>query len=152
MKLYIIIFSSFVLPWAVGIVFFLKDKKIFVTIAPFSIMLAYIFNTIGIDLGLFYPMPVKYLEAHTLAIFPNVGLLTVLSCIFIYLVAHIKIKPIILNIIITVIATSIDSIFIAAGFLEYNRGWNYLHSIVMYFISFSIIYLYYLWLKKLVVL
>ncbi|HEY5584530.1 MAG TPA: CBO0543 family protein [Ruminiclostridium sp.] len=152
MRLFIIIFSCFILPWTVGIIFFFKDKKIFTTIAPFAAILAFILNTIGIDLGLFYPLPVEYLKANTVSIFADIGILSVLSCMFIYLVAHTKIKPIILNIVITVIATSIDWIFIATKFLEYDKGWNYLFSILMYFISFGIINLYYLWLKKLAIL
>ena len=149
MRSFIIIISSFLLPWAVGIIFFLKDKRIFAIIAPFSVMLAYTFNTIGIDLGFFYPLPVEYFKTHTLSIFPNLGLLPVISCIFIYLTAYTKFKPIILNIIISGIFTLIDMIFIWTKFLEYAKGWNYIYTILMYFITFNFVSLYYSWLKKL---
>ena len=152
MRLFIIIFSSFLLPWAVGILFYLKDKKIFITITPFAAMVAFTLNTIGIDLGLFYPNYVEYLKTHTVAIFPNIGLLPVLSCMFIYLVRHTKINPSILNILITSISTLLDWIFIWTKFLEYDKGWNYLMSILVYSITFSGIYLYYLWLEKLDIL
>ncbi len=152
MRSYLGILGSFLLPWTIGIIFFLKDKKIFATIVPFATMLAYILNTIGIDFGFFYPLSAEYFKPHMLAILANTGLLPVLSSIFIYTIVHTKIKPIISNIIITVIATSIDFIFIAFKLLEYEKGWNYMCSMIAYFISFSIIYFYYLWLKKLIIL
>jgi hypothetical protein len=152
LRLLIVILSTFLLPWAVGLIFFFKDKKIFVTIAPFAAVLAYVLNTIGIDLGLFYPLPVEYLKTHTVTIFPNIGWYPVKSCMFIYLVVHTKIKPIVLNIIITGIGTLTDLIFISTKFLGYGKEWNYMISILMFLISFSIIYLYYLWLKKLDIL
>lgn len=147
MRLLIIIIASFLLPWTVGIVF-IRDKKIVTIIAPFSSMVAYVLNTIGIDLGLFYPLPVEHLKTHTVSIFANIGILPVLSCLFIYFVTRTKIKPIVLNIAISIISTLIDSIFISAKYLEYAHGWDFLHSLLFYNISFCMIYLYYLWLKK----
>lgn len=144
MRLFILFVTTFLLPWAIGVVFFLKDIKVFVTIAPIAAVLAYILNTIGIDLGLFYPLPVEFLKAHTVSILPNIGWYSVDSCMFIYLVVHTKMKPIILNIIITGIGTLTDFIFISTNFLAYGKGWNYIISMLMFFISFNIIYLYYL--------
>ena len=148
-KLYIVILFSFILPWFIGIFLYFKDKQIIVTIAPFACMLGFILNTIGIDLGYFYPPQLGNIKPHTIAILPNIGLLAIISCAFIFAVCHTKIKPFILNLLFTVIATPIDMILIYYKFLEYNKGWNILLTSLAYIISFYIIYFYYLWIKKL---
>jgi hypothetical protein len=148
-KLYSIIILCFILPWIIGIFLYFKDKGMMVTIAPFSCSIGFILNTIGIDLGYFYPMQIGNMKPHTIAIFANIGLLTVEACIFIYLIAHTKIRVVILNLILSVIASLLDMIFIYANILVYTKGWNLQFSLLTYFLTFFVIYLYYLWIKNL---
>jgi hypothetical protein len=148
MKLYILIFLSFILPWIVGINIYLKDKKIIMIIAPFAAMLSFILNTPGIDYGFFYPSPVNNIKLHTLAILPSIGFFSILSCLFVFTIRYTKISPLYSSFIFAIIGCAADLVYIGAGFLKYNNGWNILFSFLGFLISFSIIYLYYLALKK----
>lgn len=148
-KLYIIIIFCLIVPWFIGAFLYFKDKQLIVIIAPLACSLSFILNTIGIDLGYFYPPQLGNIKPHTIAIFPNIGLITIQSCIFIFMIRHTKIKVVIINLLITIIATLIDMIFLYTNILVYRKGWTIPASIVMYFLSFYIIYFYYLWIKKL---
>lgn len=148
MKLYNIIFFSFIFPWFIGIFLYFKDKQIILTIAPFSCTVGFILNTIGIDLGYFYPLTSGNTYLHTVTIFPNIGLLSVETCFFIYAIRHTRINLTILNLLVSAISTLIDMIFIFAKLLEYNKGWNIPLSFLVYFVTFIVIYFYYLWIKK----
>lgn len=152
MRLFVIISLSFILPWILGIVLYFKDKRMVVTIVPFACMLGYVLNTVGIDCGFFYALPISGIKPHTIAIFPNTGLLPIESCLFIYAVRHTKFKLALLEIVISAISSLADVISIAARFLVYNKGWTIPWTMLMYLISFYVIYLYYLWLKKLSIL
>jgi hypothetical protein len=151
-KLYIIIVFCFIIPWFIGIFLYFKDKQLIVTIAPFACAIGFILNTIGIDLGCFYPLQIGNIKPHTLAIFPNVGLLTIESCIFIFMVHHSRIKLLILNLVLTTIASVIDSIFLYTNILVYKKGWNIPFTLLTYFLTFYIIYFYYLRIKKLLII
>jgi len=148
MKLYILIFLSFILPWVIGINIYLKDKKIILIIAPFCAMLSFLLNTPGVDYHLFYPAPISTIKAHTLAILPSIGLFCILSCLFVFSIRHSKIKPIYLNIIYSIIGCLADLMFITTGFLKYDNGWNMLFSLLGFLVSFNIIYIYYIVLRK----
>lgn len=148
MKLYIVIFFSFILPWFIGILLYSMDKQIIVTIAPFACTLGFILNTIGMDLGYFYPLQIGKIKPHTVAIFPNTGLLAIESCLLIFMIHHTKYKTIILNLLMTIVSTLIDMIFIYFNFLEYKKGWNIPLTSLAYIIAFYVIYFYYLWMKK----
>ena len=152
MRLFAVILLSFILPWTLGIILYVKDKRMVVTIVPLACMLGYVLNTVGIDYGFFYPLPMDGIKPHTVAIFPNTGLLPIESCLFIYAVRHTKLKLVLLDIGISAISGLIDVIFIAVRFLAYNKGWNIPWTMLIYLISFYVIYLYYLWLKKLSIL
>ncbi|EKD94251.1 MAG: hypothetical protein ACD_26C00150G0003 [uncultured bacterium] len=150
MEIYIGILLTFILPWCLGIILYFKDKKIIATIVPFASMLGYTFNTIGLEGGFFSSL--SSMPPHIAFILGNIGLLSIESCVLIYSIRHTKIKPFFWLFIITIIATLIDVIFIHIGILTYRNGWNIPCTILGYFISFNIIYLYYLWLRKIVIL
>ena len=148
MRIYIVIFLTFILPWIIGVNIYLKDKKIILMIAPFSSMLSFLFNTPGIDYGFFYPATIGSIKMNTLSILPNIGSFCILPCLYIFLIRHSKIRPIYLSIIFTVIGCTADLFFISAGFLKYGNGWNIFLSSLSFFLSFNIVYLYYRTLKK----
>lgn len=152
MKIYILIFLTLIIPWIIGINIYHKDKKIILVIAPFSSMLSFVLNTPGIEYGLFYPQQVTNIRMLTLSILPSIGSFCILPCMFIFCIRHSKLKPIILNIIFIIVGSMSDLMFIAAGFLKYSDQWNIYFSAIGFFISYNIIYLYYLLLKKLTII
>jgi hypothetical protein len=72
-----------------------------------------------------------------------------LSCLFVFTIRYTKISPLYSSFIFTIIGCAVDLVFIGAGFLNYSKGWNIPFSFLAFLVSFSIIYLYYLALKKL---
>ncbi len=149
MKLFVAIILSFVIPWIIGIYYFNKKKDIIVLTAPFSCSLAFTLNTIGLDLGLFYPTISSKTFIHTVGIFGNIGIIPFESCIFLYLTEHTRIKKYILNIVLSFVSTITDLLFIRFKFLVYDNGWNLYWSFLMFFISFYIVNFYYIEVKKL---
>jgi hypothetical protein len=148
MSIYIVIFLSFVLPWVVGVNIYHYDKKIILFLAPFSSMLSFLFNTPGIEYGLFYPTLDSSIKILTLSIIPNIGAFCILPCLYIYCIRHSKIKPAFLSIIFAAVGCIADLVYISAGYLKYDNGWNILLSCLCFFITLNIVYLYYLALKK----
>lgn len=149
MKIFILVASSFVIPWIIGILIYLRDHKTILTIAPFSSMLSFILNIPGVDYGLFYPAQILNIKPQTLSILANFGSLCILPCMFIYSVRHLRIKPVYLVVIYSAIGTVFDLLLIALRILIYDNGWNIFFSFITFLISLYIVYLYYLWLKKL---
>lgn len=150
MKLFVVIILSFVIPWIIGICQFSRAKYIIVLAVPFSSSLAFTLNTIGLDLSFFYPTVSSETIMHTVGILGNIGIVPLESCIFIYLTEHTNVKKYILNILLSLVSTIIDLLFIRFKLLAYDNGWNMYWTFIMFFISFYIVYFYYIGVKKVV--
>ena len=147
MKLFITILIGFILPWIIGAVLYFKDSRVIAVISPISCAIAFILNTLGIILGYFSPQ-VDNINQYLISCITNIGLFSIEPCILIFAIRHTRIKPLYLIILATVFASIIDLILLSAALLVYQKGWNIIWSIIGFFISFYIIYLYYLLLKK----
>jgi hypothetical protein len=148
MKLFITILFGFIIPWIIGIIINFKDNKVITCIAPFSCAIAFILNDLGITLGYFHPSVYNY-NPYLLSQITNIGLFTIESCILIFVKRNTRIKTMYLLVLTTIFASIIDLILFSTNMLIFGKGWNIMWSVILYFITFYIIYLYYLLLKKL---
>lgn len=148
MKLLITLIIGFLIPFTIGIFIYLKDFRVIMLIAPIACAVAFILNTLGIVLGYFSPT-VDNINPYLITGITNVGLFSLEPCILIFAVRHSKIKPIYLLLLITIFSLLIDLALLSTNFLIYENGWNIIYSFIMFLISFLIVYLYYLLLKKL---
>jgi hypothetical protein len=146
-KLISTIVFGFIIPWIVGFMIYVKDKRVIAVISPFACMLAFVLNTIGIHFGFFYPK-VGDINPYIITAITNMGLFTIEPCLLIFAVIYTRLKPLYLIGGMTLLSQLIDQALISQGFLEYAKGWSFFSSVIAYIISFYTVYLYYLLLKK----
>ncbi len=149
MKLFLSIILGFIAPWILGVYLYRRARLIIAIIVPFASALGFSLNTIGMDLGYFYPTVTTHTFMHSITILANLGLLAIESCLFIFLIERIRISTFLLNILVSLVSSLIDVLFIVLKLLAYNPPWNIYWTFIFYFICFYIINFYYLWVMKL---
>lgn len=137
---------GFVIPWIFGVWLFNKDKKLVVTIAPFSVVVSHITNTFGFSLNFWKVTPIN--SDDFLPLLLDLGYFSLLGCILIYKVIHSKGNPYIYAFSLALISSICEYIGVIFGKVIYGNGWNVFYTYFSYLIPYVLVYWYYLGLKK----
>ncbi|MGG2074760.1 CBO0543 family protein [Lysinibacillus irui] len=139
---------AFVLPWLIASMhLFKKDSLLIVLIAPFSSVLAYFINTMAYYFGFWEVAP--FPEQKNLASLPSeLGIYPVLACYLVFLIRKFK-RTYMVVVIMTVITTCLEQIFVLFGWIIYENGWNIVYTFFSYLLPYLVVYCYYRYLTKL---
>lgn len=140
------IILGFIIPWIFGVALYLKDKKILLTIAPFSSILAYTVNEFCFHLNFWRLIPV-YIDDDYTAISVNLGLYPILGGYLIYYVSKKYINSYLVIFIFTLATTVVEYLAFLFKLVTYGNGWNIGFTFISYLIPYLLIYWYYLKLK-----
>jgi len=139
----------FLLPWIVGIChLYKKDKQVIPIIGPAFSILAFTINEFGFYFGFWevFPFP----EQRTLsALLFNFGVYPVLASYLIYFIKKYK-HPFLFVFLMTLVTTLLESIYVYYGMVNYGNGWNAFYTFFSYLVPYVLIYLYYIYLKRIV--
>ncbi|WP_026571899.1 CBO0543 family protein [Sediminibacillus sp. JSM 1682029] len=141
---------GFLLPWIIAIVhLFRHNKTILFLIAPFSSMLAFTVNEIGVSLG-FWSLVSKPPFDGTLAMLPyNLGIYPVLASYMTFFASNISRYSLWLVFGIALLTTFLELLMVVMDRVEYGNGWTIGWTFVSYVIPYYLVYLYYRCLKML---
>lgn len=140
------IILGFLLPWIFGLVLYFKDKKVILTMAPFSSIVAYTVNEFCFNLNLWRLVPLN-IDDDITAISVNLGLYPILGCYLIYFISRKTINSYIIILIFTAATTILEYLGVLFNLVLYGNGWNVGWTFLSYLIPYLLIYWYYLKLK-----
>ncbi|MBS4538946.1 hypothetical protein GOQ27_10745 [Clostridium sp. D2Q-11] len=132
--------------WILMYLIYRKDKKVVLFIFPFSSLIAHTVNAFGFYLKFWTLTPVKW---HSFAALPfDLGYFSLIGVFFIYLARnHKKLSPFLILIILSLIATALEAVFLLSGKIIYYPRWNLLFTFFSYLIPYGIVYGYYTHIK-----
>lgn len=138
---------GFIIPWIFGIVLYKKASQILLTIFPIGTLLAHIINAFAEDYKVWEIAPEEFLAVDYLIF--DIGLYAVLPSYLIYFICKYRKISVYTFIFIFTIATTVSEYFwLEFERLSYHRGWNIYLTFLSYLIPYTLVYLYYLLLKK----
>lgn len=143
------LFLGLIIPFFMSFYLFYKNKKIVILIAPISSVICFIIINAEEHFGFWNLYPFNIHDAFA-AIPYCIGLYPFNVCFFMYLIDN-KFNH--LNHSVLILALSAFTTFeefcgILAGRIYYSNGWNIIFTFISYLVPFSVIYLYYRYLKK----
>lgn len=144
------IIIGFLIPWIFCIMLYLKDKKVILTIAPFTSALCYLINTWGFYMNFWKVHPFQY-HIYSSVTF-NMGLYPVLGSYLVYLIQKKRMNPYLLILIVTIFTTILEGLAFLFGLVIYTNGWNIIYTFISYLIPYSLCYWFYTQLKKINIL
>lgn len=135
-----------VIPWIFGVILYNKDRRLFLSMFPFSCMVAFIISIIGTRMGYWsiYPFGDSYFSSLTLSI----GLYPILGTYLAYFANTRRINPVIMIVLFSVLSTVIKWVLLIMGRTIYANGWNIIDTFILFTISYTIGYAFYTLLKK----
>lgn len=136
----------FVIPWVFGIILYNKDRRIFLTIFPFSCMVAYTINILGIYLGYWNIYPLTY--GYFSSILLSIGLYPILGTYFVYLTQTKKIDLLVLLAVFSIVSTVFKWVMLSIGRTIYGNGWNIYFTFIAFLTAYLSAYAFYMMLKK----
>lgn len=142
---------GFILPWAFGIYLYIKDRIIFLVIAPFASVLAYTVNEILFYLNFDRFVPINVADDIT-TISVNLGLYPILGSYLVYYIRSKKVSPYLLIFIFTFLTTAAEYLGLLFGLVAYYNGWNIGWTFLSYLLPYFACYRYYCSLNKIGIL
>jgi hypothetical protein len=140
----------FGLPWIVGYHhLYKKDKLLIPLIGSFFCIISFIINEIGFYLGFW---KVVSSPLNTISFYPfNLGLYPILASYLIFFIRKNK-NPYLAVLLISLFTTFLEMIFVSWGKVIYGNGWNVYFTFLSNLFPYTLVYWYYIYLKKLNVL
>ena len=141
------IILAFVLPWFIGILhLYKKDKLVLFFIAPFSSVISYVVNTVAYYFGYWEITPFPKLK--NLASLPfELGFYPILACYLVFFIRKSK-NPYFVVFFMSLLTTLLELLCIYLGWIVYGNGWNIYLTFFSYLLPFLIVYWYYNYLIK----
>lgn len=141
------ILIAFVIPWLIAFVhLFKKESLLIVLVAPFSSVLAYLINTIAYYFGFWEVAP--FPKQKNLASLPSeLGIFPILACYLVFFIRKFK-RTYIVIVIMTVITTCLEQIFVLFGWIIYENGWNIFYTFFSYLLPYIVVHGFYRYLTK----
>ena len=141
---------GFVIPWIVCMFhIFKRDTKLVVTIGPFSSVIAFTVTEIGEYFGFWRVFP---FDKSIVSPLPFIlGIYSIIGGYSIYFLRKYK-RPYLVIFLITLFATISEGIWSLLGMVVYGNGWNIGWTFLSYLFPLTLVYLYYLFLKRLKIL
>ncbi|WPC42779.1 hypothetical protein [Clostridium sp. JS66] len=137
---------GFIIPWIFGVILYFKDRKIVLTIAPFSSILAYVINEFCFHFNFWRLVPLNINDDYT-SMSVNLGLYPILGCYLIYHISIKKINSYLIILIFAVATTMIEYLAFLFKLVTYGNGWNIGWTFLSYLIPYLLVYWYYSKLK-----
>lgn len=143
------IILAFVLPLIVGYYhLYKKDKLLIPLIGSFFCIVSFIINELGFYFG-FWKVVSSF---NTISFLPfNLGLYPILASFLIFFIKKNK-NPYLIVLLTSLFTTFLEMLFVLWGKVIYGNGWNIYFTFLSYFFPYTLVYWYYIYLKKLNVL
>ena len=140
----------FIIPWIIALLHLnRKDRLILPLMAPFSSVIAFVINDFGHLFG-FWELTFVSKNWEIAAALPfDMGLYPILSCYMIYFIRK-NGHPYIMILIMTTFTTLSETVFVFFGRVIYGNGWNNYWTFLSYLVPYVLVYVYYLYLRKIV--
>ena len=151
MKMFFNTIFIFVIPWIIGIFhLYKKDKLLIPLIGSFFSVIAFTINELCFYFGFWEVVP--FPNQKTLSALPfNLGIYPILASYLIFFIKKNK-NPYLVVLLITLFTTFLEMIFVFWGRVTYGNGWNIFFTFLSYMFPYTLVYWYYVYLKKLNVL
>ena len=141
------IILAFIIPWIFVVWLFFINPKIILIIFSFTSVVSHTINAIGINMNFW---AVKPFELKAFSALPfDLGYFPLLGCFLVYIISKTKRNPYSTIFIFVFLITCIEFLGVLSEFIIYGNGWNIFYTYFSYLIAYTLVYWYYLWLKKL---
>ncbi|MBB6214739.1 hypothetical protein HNQ80_000822 [Anaerosolibacter carboniphilus] len=144
------ILLGFLFPWLLGFYLYLKDKKTVLSIAPFSSLVAHLFNMLGMHLGLWQVTPFHLFDVSVLPF--ELGLYAILGSLLVYTIQRTKLNHHLIILIFGASTTLLEQLSFFLGIVHYSNSWNIWWTFISYLTPYYLVYSYYIALKHVSIL
>lgn len=138
---------AFFLPLIVSWFLFRKHLWLYVTIFPFSSMVAFIFNSLGSHFHFWALKPIIKDNSDFSYLPFNIGLYPVLGSLYVLMLKKRK-KYLSSFFFFSIVTTSLEFTFLMFDRVEYSNGWNIFWTFVSYALFYSLISTFTFFLSK----
>ncbi|MCF6137261.1 CBO0543 family protein [Pseudalkalibacillus berkeleyi] len=145
--MFVNIVFGLLVPWCAGFYLLKRDLRIFLLIAPFSIVVAFLFDVLGFHLG-FWRIDPKYDIEPYAALPMYFGVYPILSGFLFYFIKRSTRSDLLWIMFFTLITTIVEFIGVAIGMVHYSNGWTIFWTFISYLLAYIVVYGYYVLLKK----
>ncbi|MFB4162255.1 hypothetical protein ACE1TI_00160 [Alteribacillus sp. JSM 102045] len=145
MRINILLF--FLFPWLLGIWLFKQDKKLFLRLLPFGMVIANVIDLWGHYNNYWVLKPIRKKWQFITTIPLNLGLYPISGVLMVYLIRKTKERerPSSWIVVFACLLTIFEFTSKFIGWAAYRNGWNLMKTFLAYLTAYYLVHRYYVW-------